>query len=47
MGGWRKLHTEDLHNLHILLNIVRMMTSKIGWKHVACREIDKCIQNFS
>jgi hypothetical protein len=25
MGGWRKLHNEELHNLYSSLNIIRMI----------------------
>jgi hypothetical protein len=28
IGGWRKLHNEELHNLYSLLHIVRMMKSR-------------------
>jgi hypothetical protein len=36
-GGWRKLHTEELHNLYSSPNINRMIKSRrIGWAgHVA------------
>jgi hypothetical protein len=36
-GGWRKLHNEELHNLHFSSNIVRKIKSrKIRWAwHVA------------
>jgi hypothetical protein len=27
-GGWRKLHNEELHNLYISPNIIRMMKSR-------------------
>jgi hypothetical protein len=37
-GEWRKLHNEELHDLHFLPNTVRMIKSrKISWAgHVAC-----------
>jgi hypothetical protein len=37
MGDWRKLHTEELHNLYSLPNIIRMMKSRgMRWAgHVA------------
>jgi hypothetical protein len=25
MGGWRKLHNEELHNLHSSLKVIRMI----------------------
>jgi hypothetical protein len=28
MGGWRKLHNEELHNLYSLTNVIRMMRSR-------------------
>jgi hypothetical protein len=36
-GGWRKLHTEELHNLYSLPSIIRMIKSKrMRWAgHVA------------
>jgi hypothetical protein len=36
-GGWRKLHNEELHNLYLSLNIIRMIESRqMGWeRHVA------------
>jgi hypothetical protein len=36
-GGWRKLHNEDLHNLHSSPNLIRMMKSmRMRWAgHVA------------
>jgi hypothetical protein len=37
MGGWRKLHSEELHNLHSSSSILRMIKSRrIRWAgHVA------------
>jgi hypothetical protein len=36
-GGWRKLHNEEIHNLHSSPNIIRMIKSrKMKWTgHVA------------
>jgi hypothetical protein len=28
-GGWRRLHNEELHNLHASLNIVKVMTRRV------------------
>jgi hypothetical protein len=37
IGGWRKLHNEELHNLYSSSNIIRMIKSKrMKWAgHVA------------
>jgi hypothetical protein len=37
MGGWRKLHNEELHNLYSSPNIIRIMKSRrMRWAmHVA------------
>jgi hypothetical protein len=37
IGGWRKLHNEELHNLYSSPNIIRMMKSRrMRWAgHVA------------
>jgi hypothetical protein len=44
MGGWRKLHNEELHNLYSSPNIIRMIKSRrgracstMGGKRNACR----------
>jgi hypothetical protein len=39
MGGWRKLHNEELHNLYTSPSIIRMVkSSKMKWAgHVARR----------
>jgi hypothetical protein len=38
MGGWKKLHNEELHNLYSLPNIIGMTKSRrMRWAgHVAC-----------
>jgi hypothetical protein len=38
VGGWRKLHNEELHNLYPLPSITRMIqTRRMRWTgHVAC-----------
>jgi hypothetical protein len=28
IGGWRKVHNEDLHSLYFSLNIIRMIKSR-------------------
>jgi hypothetical protein len=40
IGGWRKLHKEELHNLYSLQSIIRIMKSKrMRWEgHVARME---------
>jgi hypothetical protein len=37
IGGWRKLHNEELHNLYSSQSIIRMIKSRtMGWAgHVA------------
>jgi hypothetical protein len=37
-GGWRKLHSEELHNLYSSPNIIRITSRKMRWAgHVARR----------
>jgi hypothetical protein len=38
VGGWRKLHNEDLHNLYFSTNIIRIIKSRrpILAGHIAC-----------
>jgi hypothetical protein len=31
IGGWRKLHNEELHNLYFLLSIIRMIKLRRMW----------------
>jgi hypothetical protein len=40
IGGWRKLHNEELHNLYCSPSIIRMIKSRrMRWAgHVACME---------
>jgi hypothetical protein len=40
LGGWRKLHDEELHNLYSSPNVIRMiMSRKMRWAaHVARME---------
>jgi hypothetical protein len=42
-GGWRKLHNEELHNLHSSSSIIRMIKSRrMKWAgHVARMEEKK------
>jgi hypothetical protein len=37
-GGWRTLHNEELHNLYVSSNIIRMIKSRrMRWAgHVEC-----------
>jgi hypothetical protein len=31
-GGWRRLHNEELHNMHAPINIIRVMKSRrMSW----------------
>jgi hypothetical protein len=48
-GGWRKLHSEELHIMCSLPNIIRMIKSKADEIGGACgthASNEKCIQNF-
>jgi hypothetical protein len=36
--GWRKLHTDKLHNFHCSPNIIKVIKRRARWaRHVACR----------
>jgi hypothetical protein len=33
VGGWRRLHNEEIHNLYTLPHIIRVMKSRrMGWR---------------
>jgi hypothetical protein len=42
VGGWRRLHNEELHNLYTSLNIVKAIKSmRVRWVgHVGCGSVD-------
>jgi hypothetical protein len=48
IGYWGKLHNDDLHNLHALPSINRMIQSKTMRLagHVAHKGEEECIQYF-
>jgi hypothetical protein len=48
IGGWRKLHNEELYNLYSLLRFFRIIISRrTKWTgHVALMGTRECIQNF-
>jgi hypothetical protein len=49
IGGWRKLHNEELHNLYCTPSIIRMLQSRrMRWGgHEACMgEKQECIWDF-
>jgi hypothetical protein len=47
-GEWRKLHSEELHNLYSSPNIIRQIKSRrMRWAgHVARMEGEECVQGF-
>jgi hypothetical protein len=47
IGGWRKLHNEELNNLYSSPNIIRTIKSRrIRWAgNVACSE-EECLHGF-
>jgi len=48
VGGWRRLHSEELHNLCTSSNTFKMIKSwTVRWVvYVAHMRDEKCIQNF-
>jgi hypothetical protein len=44
IGGWRKLHSGELHNLYSSPNIIRIIISRrmIWAGHVACMGDENC-----
>jgi hypothetical protein len=47
IGGWSKLHNEELHNLYSSSNIIRMIKSKrMRWTGHVTRIEEKCTQGF-
>jgi hypothetical protein len=45
IGGWRKLHNEELHNLYSSPSVIRMIKSRrMRWAgHVARMGIEECL----
>jgi hypothetical protein len=48
VGGWKKLHTEELRNLHSSPNIIRLITSRgVRWAgYIARMEKEKKAYRF-
>jgi hypothetical protein len=48
IGGWRKLHSEELQNVYSSSNFIRLITSRrIRWVGSVARiEEEECIQGF-
>jgi hypothetical protein len=42
VGGWRKIHNEELHNLYSSPNIIRIIKSRsVGWAGYVARMGEK------
>jgi hypothetical protein len=47
VGGWRKLHNEELHNLHSSPNIIIMIKLRsMIWAGYVVRIGEECMQRF-
>jgi hypothetical protein len=40
-GEWRKLHSEELHNLHSSPNIIKPIKSRMRWRNVARMGVER------
>jgi hypothetical protein len=49
LGGWRRLHNEEFHNLYTLQNVVRVIRSRRMRQagHVACIEVMRNLYKIS
>jgi hypothetical protein len=48
IGGWRKLHNEELYNLCFSLNVIRTTKSRLIGEQgiVICMREEKCVEMF-
>jgi hypothetical protein len=48
VGGWERMHNEELHNFNAPPNIINMTQSRsMRWAgHVTCMGDEGCVQNF-
>jgi hypothetical protein len=47
IGGWRKLHIEELHNLYSSPSIVTKIKSRRMGRVCSTHGAEKCIEDFS